>query len=201
MSWRQLLQHSTLLQPSGRPSKKAVNAIQGAPKWCHWKVTSWIHSAPEHCSLVAVMYLHWFLHSFCQIVWQLERLFIPWWSDAIPKQWVFTYNTQCFFTLRESEHIVLVQPSASGRILDAWLIFTVLLKKWTYCGVMLHKTPSCFSIHSCGLRFTKKTCQCSGQKPSAEDLCKKLGLVLVLVQACKVLSLFKAVPPGDQLLC
>lgn len=47
----------------------------------------------------------------------------------------------------------------------------------------------------------KKTCQCSGQKPLAEDLCKKLGLVLVLVQARKVLSLFKDVPAGNQLLC
>lgn len=73
-------------------------------------------------------------------------------------------NNECLhiihnvFTLRRGVHAVPVQRSASGRLLDAWLIFTVLLQKWTYCGLMLHKT--CFSVNSCGLGFAK---HCSAQ--------------------------------------
>lgn len=65
----------------------------------------------------------------------LECLFVPQWYNALLNNEIT--HSQCLFTPRRGRHIVLVKPSASGSILDTKYIFTVLLKKWTYCGVML----------------------------------------------------------------
>lgn len=130
--WTSRKQHSTFMKPLGRPSKYAVNSVQGLPNGARrrWPREPLLHAAPEYCCVDAVLYLHCLLLSICQ--------------DTSGSEWWFVHdgtlqslNVKCL----HMEYKVLYYNRIGGtwRIRDTCMYNVVfLLNKWRRCGATLH---------------------------------------------------------------
>lgn len=130
--WTSRKQHSTFMQPLGRPSKYAVNSVQGLPNGATRRrpLEPLLHAAPEYCCVDAVLYLHRLLLSICQ--------------DTSGSEWWFVHdgtlqslNVKCL----HMEYTVLYYSRIKGtwRIWDTCVYSVVfLLNKWRHCGITLH---------------------------------------------------------------